>query len=160
MTKTINQEMAVVEIETLAEELRNVIGRFVRTVRLQSATPTDAQGETLAFLERLGPVSIAALADHRGVKHQSMRLVIAKLEQAGLIVLRPDPQDRRCHLVVMTGAGLAATDVARRARALWIAEALTTTLSSHELKTLKDAVPLLGRIADLKPSALVRIVPD
>ena len=57
-----------------------MVGQFVRAVRARAGTPSDAQGETLAFLERAGPVSIAALADGRGVKHQSMRLVTARLE--------------------------------------------------------------------------------
>lgn len=94
-------------------------------------------------------MSIAALADSRGVKHQSMRLVTAKLKEAGLIDLLPDPEDRRGYLVNVTKAGLTVTSTARKARALWIAEALATTLSSRELKTLEDAVPLLRRIADL-----------
>lgn len=149
MEKTEIQERSPTEIETLAEELRNVVGSLVRSVRTRTSTPTDAQGETLVFLERAGPVSIAALAECRGVKHQSMRLVTAKLKEAGLIELLPDPKDRRSYLVHVTKAGIAATSAARKARALWLAEALASTLSSRELKTLEDAVPLLRRIASL-----------
>lgn len=149
LAKTTNKERSPAEVEALAEDLRNVVGKFVRSVRSRTNTPTDAQGETLAFLERIGPASIAALAESRGVKHQSMRLVTAKLKEAGLIDLLPDPDDKRGYLVNVTKAGLAVTSTARKARTLWIAEALATTLSLREMQTLEDAIPLLKRIADL-----------
>lgn len=137
------------DVEALAEELRGVVGQFVRAVRARAGTPSDAQGETLAFLERAGPVSIAALADGRGVKHQSMRLVTARLEAEGLIELLEDPQDRRGYLVRLTKKGAAANAAARKARAQWIAAALAATLEPGEMATLKAAVPLLRKIVDL-----------
>lgn len=136
-------------IESLADDLRDVIGRFVRAVRSQAGTPSEAHGETLAFLERSGPVSIAVLAEGRGVRHQSMRLVIARLQSEGLIELIADPQDRRGYLVHLTKQGLAENAAARRARAAWIADALAATMTTSEIATLKAAVPLLQKLVDL-----------
>ena len=136
-------------IESLADDLRDVVGRFVRAVRSQARTPSEAHGETLSFLERSGPVSIAVLADGRGVRHQSMRLVIARLESEGLIELIADPQDRRGYLVHLTKKGFAENAAARKARAEWIADALAATMDSSEIATLKAAVPLLQKIVDL-----------
>lgn len=147
-----NQNQAVraaSEVAVLADDLRDVIGKFVRSVRGKTGTPSDAHGETLAFLERAGPVSIAALADARGVKHQSMRLVTARLEAEGLIDLLSDPKDKRGYLIHLTKTGLQETATARRARAQWIAEALATTLSVDEMNILRQAVPLLKKMADL-----------
>lgn len=137
------------EAELLADELREVIGRFVRAVRAHAPTPSDARAETLSFLERTGPVSIAFLADGRGVTHQTMRLVIARLASEGWIELVADPQDRRGYLVHLTKKGIAENAAARKVRAEWIADALAATMTPSEMATLKAAVPLLQRIVDL-----------
>lgn len=154
MAKQSQAARAALEVEALADDLRDVIGKFVRSVRVKAGTPSDAHGETLAFLERAGPVSIAVLADARGVKHQSMRLVTARLEAEGLIDLVPDPKDKRGYLIRLTKAGLRETAASRRARAQWIAEALATTVSADEMNILREAVPLLRKIADLPPRSL------
>lgn len=137
------------DVDSLAEDLRRVIGHFVRAVRAQAGTPSEAHGETLAFLERAGPVSIATLAEGRGVKHQSMRLVTSRLASDGLIELLSDPNDRRGYLVNITKKGVAENAAARRARAKWIAQALSTTMTSSDIDHLKAAVPLLQKIVDL-----------
>lgn len=144
----ISPNPSTVQIAALAEQLRDVVGRFVRSVRSHSGTTTDTQNETLTLLERTGPLSIAALAEHRGVKHQSMRLVTARLSEAGLIEMLPDHADRRGYLVSLTAAGRARNESARQARASWIADALASTLTPHELATLESAIPLLRRIAE------------
>jgi DNA-binding MarR family transcriptional regulator len=133
----------------LADELREVIGRFVRSVRTQAGTPSDAHGETLAYLERAGPVSIAVLADARGVKHQSMRLVTTRLEAEGLIELLPDPKDKRGYRIHVTQAGLRETATDRTARAQWIAKALAEALDEDERDILRQAVPVLKKLVDL-----------
>jgi len=135
--------------ELLADDLREVIGRFVRAVRSRAPTPSQARAETLSLLERTGPVSIALLADGRGVTHQSMRLVIARLESEGWIELVADPQDRRGYLVHLTKKGIAENASARKARAEWIADALVSTMDPSEMATLRAAVPLLQKIVEL-----------
>lgn len=137
------------DAEALAEELRDTIGRFVRAVRSQAGTPRTAQAETLASLERSGPVSIAALAESRGVKHQSMRLVIAKLEASGLVALAPDPKDGRSYLATITRKGRAETAAARTARTRWLAGAIATTINAHERAVLGECLPILRRIAGM-----------
>ncbi|MBI3533196.1 MAG: MarR family transcriptional regulator [Burkholderiales bacterium] len=94
-------------------------------------------------------MSIAMLADGRGVRHQSMRLVIARLGSEGLIELIADPQDRRGYLVHLTKKGCAENAAARKARTAWIADALAATMGPSEISTLKAAVPLLQKIVDL-----------
>ncbi len=137
------------DVQALAEDLRDTIGKFVRAVRSQAGTPTTAQGETLAFLERSGPVSIAALAESRGVKHQSMRRVIARLEESGLIALAPDPKDGRSYRVKLTKEGRAETAAARAARTRWLAQVLATTMNARERAILSRSMPILKRIASL-----------
>lgn len=135
-------------MDGLAEALRDTVGKFVRSVRSHAGTPTNAQGETLAFLERSGPVSVAVLAEGRGVKHQSMRLVTAKLEESGLIALAPDPKDGRSNLVTLTKKGYRETAKARSARTRWLAEVLSTKTSARERKVLGESLLILQRITD------------
>lgn len=149
MPKQQQAKSAAPYAELLADDLREVIGQFVRAVRSQASAPSDARAETLSFLERGGPVSIAVLADRRGVTHQSMRLVIARLASEGWVELVADPQDRRGYLVHLTRKGIAENDAARKGRAEWIADALVATMTPTEMATLNAAVPLLQRIVDL-----------
>ena len=136
-------------VDMLAEALRETVGKFVRSVRAEAGTPTNAQSETLAYLERNGPVSIAVLADSRGVKHQSMRLVTSKLEETGLIAMEPDPKDGRSYLVTLTRQGRQENAQARMARTRWLAEALSQHTSAQEREVLQDALRVLQRITAL-----------
>lgn len=134
--------------EALAESLRGAIGRFVRSVRSQSGTPRDAQADALADLAHAGPMSIAGLAESRGVTHQSMRLVVARLEDAGLLKRQPDPADGRGWLMSLTAAGRRTVEKDRQARAHWLAQAIDEKLSPGEREELSRAVPLLLRLID------------
>lgn len=131
---------------TLSEELRDAVGRFVRTVRTRSGTPHDAQVDALAELDRNGPMSAAALAEIRGVTHQSMRLVVSRLEAAGLVAREPDPADGRGWLMTLTDAGRHAAAAHRQARSRWLAQAIEAKLSVNERETLGQAIPLLLRL--------------
>lgn len=134
-------------VNELAESLRNVVGKLVRSVRQASGTQPSAQGDTLAQLDRSGAISIAALADSRGVSHQSMRLVVARLETSGHVERRPDPEDGRGFLVELTEAGKAEAAADRKRRSDWLVKALEAELSPQEQKTLQQAVGLLERLA-------------
>jgi len=134
--------------EALAESLRGAVGRFVRAVRSQSGTPRDAQADALAELAHVGPMSIAGLAESRGVTHQSMRLVVVRLETAGLLKRQPDPADGRGWLMSLTAAGRRTVERDRQVRANWLAQAIDEKLSPLEREELSRAVPLLLRLID------------
>ncbi|GAA0228791.1 MarR family transcriptional regulator [Castellaniella daejeonensis] len=132
----------------LAESLRAAVGRFVRSVRSQSGTPHDAQADVLAELAHAGSMSIAGLAEIRGVTHQSMRLVVIRLEDAGLLERKPDPADRRGWLIALTDEGHRAAQQDRQTRSIWLAKAISTKLSAQERTELNRAVPLLLRLIE------------
>ena len=133
------------EVFNLAEGLRRVIGSIVRLVRAEGETPRSAQSETLGLLDRIGPMSVAALADQRNVKHQSMRLVVAQLEVEGLVVRSADPEDRRAQRITLTEAGCAALFASRRTRSAVIAEMLEA-LPPEDRETLSASVSILMRL--------------
>lgn len=135
------------EALALGEELRRVVGGFVRSVRRQAGTPSSAQSETLALLDREGPMSVAALAAERRVKHQSMRLVVAQLEEGGLVTRLPNPEDGRSQLVALSDPGRAALARSREARRLEIAALIDARLSDEERRQLRSAIALIERLS-------------
>lgn len=139
-------------VEQLAEDLRSVVGNLVREVRSGSDTPSSAQSETLGLLDRHGPASISALAAHRHVKHQSMRLVIAQLEQQQRVTRGPDPSDARKQLFELTHAGRAALEHSRLQRSDWLARQLKEKATASQLQTLEAAVRILEQLIAAAPN--------
>gem|GEM_PF-199351 len=139
-------------VEQLAEDLRRVVGNLVREVRSGSDTPSSAQSETLGLLDRHGPASISALAAHRHVKHQSMRLVIAQLEQQQRVTRGPDPSDARKQLFELTHPGRAALEHSRHQRSDWLARQLKEKTTASQLQTLETAVRILEQLIAAAPN--------
>lgn len=136
------------ETTLLAESLRDVVSRLVKAVRERSGTQTNAQLETLALLERTGPVSIAVLAERRGVTHQTMRLIVMKLVEQGLLITQQDAEDRRAYLVHITDAGREQLAEGRAVRAQWLAEQLLKKTDGEERTALKAAIRTLNKLID------------
>ena len=132
----------------LADALRQAVGDFVRAVRGEVALPTSARSETLGLLDRGGAMSVAALAQLRHVKHQSMRLVVAQLETEGLVGRSADVGDRRSRLVTLTEAGRRARAGGRAARAEAIGQIMQDRLSADDRAVLDAAVQVLNRMTD------------
>ena len=135
------------EALALGEELRRVVGTFVRSIRRQAGTPTGSQAETLALLDRQGAMSVADLAAERKVKHQSMRLVVAQLEASGLVARLPNPDDGRSQLVALSDEGRAALAEAREARRREIAALIDARLTDEERQLLRAAIGLIERLS-------------
>ena len=136
------------ETQQLAEDLREAIGRFVRVIRRDASTPSDARMEVLAMLGEDGAMSVAALAARRMVKHQSMRLLVGELADDGLVVREADPGDRRSRTVRVTEAGRQPLSRSRGSRASSIACRLRERLSPQERSVVREAIALLKRLGD------------
>lgn len=131
----------------LAHDLRRSVSAFVRAIRQDTGTLRSAQSEALDLLDSLGPMNVAALAENRGVTHQTMRLVVAGLAANGLLHQNADPADHRSRLATISVAGRAVLARERQARASRIKEAIQTMLSPAEQKLLRAAIPILDRLA-------------
>lgn len=136
------------QMQQLAENLREAIGRFVRVIRLDASTPSDARMEALAILDNDGAMSVAALAARRVVKHQSMRLLVGQLADDGLVVSEADPGDRRSRTIHVTEAGRQLLSRSRGSRASSIASRLQERLSPHERDVIREAIALLKRLGE------------
>ncbi|GLR79099.1 MarR family transcriptional regulator (plasmid) [Azospirillum oryzae] len=139
--------MSDLDATILSEDLRRTIGIFVRAVRSDANTPKTAQSETLGHLERGGAMNIATLAQLRKVKHQTMRLILAQLEEAGLVQRGANPADRRSQLFALSNAGREELARERSARASRIEKMIRTELSHEERDLLRASIRLLARMS-------------
>jgi DNA-binding MarR family transcriptional regulator len=140
----------MVEPETVASELRVVLGRIVRRLRAERVERRGlplAQVIVLGRLDRGGPSGISALAAAEHMRPQSMAATVALLEEAGLVARHPDPEDRRRVAIDLTPAGREVLAADRARREGWLAEAIRTDLNAREQKLLAEATGLLARLA-------------
>ncbi|ULH18154.1 MarR family transcriptional regulator (plasmid) [Deinococcus sp. KNUC1210] len=131
---------------TLAEDLRVVIGTFVRRAR-RVDTIGATTAAVLGHLARQGEQSITDLALLEGVRHQSMARMVKHLDQLGLVRARPDPEDRRRLLILLTETGFQHLETERQRRSAWIAEALETRLTAEERTELRRLIGLLEKLS-------------
>jgi DNA-binding MarR family transcriptional regulator len=102
----------------------------------------------LGRLDRGGPASTSDLAAAERMRPQSMAQTVRDLEQAGLVSRRPDPDDRRRAFVELTVEGRELLRATRAQRETWLGETLDRELSARERRLLREALVLLGRVAD------------
>lgn len=148
MTRTDTLPVRTDDPASLGESIRDVVSRLVKVVREQSGTHSNAQNETLSLLERSGPVSIATLAVGRAVTHQTMRLIVMKLVEQGVVTLRQDAEDRRAYVVDLTDQGRAQIAHDRSARSQWLTDQLLKKTSREERALLENAVRTLRKLVD------------
>jgi DNA-binding MarR family transcriptional regulator len=135
----------------IAGELRIALGQLVRRLRAEH-TFSLSQASVLGRLDRGGPQGVSDLAALERVRPQSMAQTVKDLEDAGLVSRRPDPGDGRRAIVELTPEGLERLESERRHRDSWLAEAIEE-LDVSERAALRDAVPLLRRLAESDPDA-------
>ncbi len=133
---------------TLASDLRVVIGRLVRRFRAERRDISLAQITVLGRLDRDGLSGVSAIAAAERVRPQSVASTVAALEQAGLVSRRPDPGDGRRVVIELTPAGHEALAADRRRRDVWLADAIARDLTAAERRVLAEAAALLRRLAD------------
>ena len=108
-------------VEELAARLRLSATRLARRLRQEAdAGLTPSQLSALAVIEREGPLTLGALADHEKVAPPSITKVVAKLESIGLVARAVDPGDRRFVRVALTDAGRALLEDSRQRKTAWL----------------------------------------
>jgi DNA-binding MarR family transcriptional regulator len=131
----------------LAHELRVVLGRFVRRLRVERRFPLS-QSAVLGRLDREGARSVSDLAHAERVRPQSMAQTVSELEQEGFVERRPDPDDRRRALVELTRRGREALNAERRRSEGWLAQAIAQDFSDRERALLSKSLELFRRLSE------------
>jgi DNA-binding MarR family transcriptional regulator len=133
----------------LAHDLRLAVMRLARRLRQQRADHGLGLGQlsALATLDRIGPMTAGALAQHEQVRPPSMTKTLAALAEAGYVDRAADPSDGRQVVVSLTDTARTLLLEDRRRRDEWLAE-LMAGLSPDERAVLTIALPLLEGMAD------------
>jgi DNA-binding MarR family transcriptional regulator len=97
-----------------------------------------------------GGLSIAQIARRRGLRRQSVRESVERLERDGLVERAADPRDARAPVVSLTATGRAALEAIEPKRAAWAA-GLEASIDSRALAAALET--LAGVRARLTASA-------
>jgi DNA-binding MarR family transcriptional regulator len=147
----IDAELVEPEQVDIAEQLRQAIGRLVRTTRAHADTLARTHAETLGYLSREGPRTISELAALRRVKHQSMSRTLGELEALGFVDRASNPADGRGFMIMLTAEGAFALETDRAARRHWVAASIASKLTAEEQRLLAAVPALLDRLSDDAP---------
>lgn len=131
-----------------ARDLRVVFSRLRRRLREVAATEdlSPSQTSVLTLLYKEGSRTASALASVERVRPQSMAATLNALDQQGLIVRSPDPEDGRRQLITLTDKGRERAEGDSEARAEWLAGAMNEHYTEAERETLIEAMTLLDRL--------------
>jgi DNA-binding MarR family transcriptional regulator len=136
-----------------------VTGRVVRAAELISRRNQavfaplgirDGEYSALSALRRSGApyeLSPSQMSEHLMVTSGGLSLMLDRLERAGLVRRRPNPQDRRSVLVSLTDDGLRRIDEAMTLHA-GVEQGIVGGLSAHEIAQLGDLLAKLLRTND------------
>ena len=106
----------------LHEAARNVRKAFER--RVDHLGLSSSQWRLLLVVAKCGQTTQARIADHLDIEPISVSRLIDRMEAAGWVERRPDPQDRRAKIVTPTERAIAAHAVIRSMADEVYAEAL------------------------------------
>jgi DNA-binding MarR family transcriptional regulator len=141
--------MTDVRAGSAATELRESMMAVTRQMRRHRPD----HGLTLSQLEMLGEVSRtgvstpAELALRLHVRVQSLTDSINELVSRGLVLRRPDDDDRRRQLIEITKAGIELLDDDRAERDTWLNATMRENLTDLEFDLLMLVAPVLRKLA-------------
>ncbi|PSJ26490.1 MarR family transcriptional regulator [Streptosporangium nondiastaticum] len=143
-----NQERT--DQERTAADLAATVSQLMRRLRVASpqGALTPSQRTVLGRLANGGPATTAELARAELVRPQSMRVIVAKLEELELVARTPHPTDGRQVLFSLTEYGVEAVASVRHSKHAWLADAIAHRLSPEEQRTLAEATRLLQRLVE------------
>ena len=132
----------------LAVRLRLAVTRTARRLRQEADSQlTPSTAAALASVERRGPLTPSELAAIEGIQRPTATRVIARLEEAGLLIRAADPGDRRSSLVSVTPEGRALLRKARNRKTAYLAHRMRD-LSADDLVALERAADVLERMLE------------
>jgi DNA-binding MarR family transcriptional regulator len=128
--------------------LRVAIARLSRRLRRHEiAGLTPSQLAALATVERAGPLRLGDLAAAEGIAPSTLTRVVTVLEEAGLVMRRPDPSDARASTIAITELGRHTMDQLRDEGTALLSQSLLV-LSPEQRAALAAALPSLELLAD------------
>ena len=143
--------MRTTALPDLASRLRLDISRMARRLRQEAgADLSPSMTAALATIERHGPLTPSELAERERVQRPTVTRVLARLEEAGLVVRAADPQDRRCSLVSISDDGRALLEAMRERKDAFLARRIDA-LEPADREALDRAAAILERMLESAP---------
>ncbi|RUL79654.1 MarR family winged helix-turn-helix transcriptional regulator [Dyella choica] len=136
-------------VETVVADLTLAVGQLLRRLRSE-ANPNElnfSQMGAMARLEQNGPMATAELARAEAMKPQSMKAILASLEEEGLVERKPHPTDGRQILFELTAVGAEVRKQRQIDKRAWLIAALAK-LDPDEIRILAAAIPLIKRLGE------------
>lgn len=134
----------------LASALRISVAQLSRRMRSERDPDNEllpvGQLSVLGELSRAGEATIGELAARERVQPPSMTRTVNCLADGGYVVRRRHETDRRQIVVTLSATGRATVAADRRRRDAWLAQRLRE-LTAEERTVLRDAAPILERLA-------------
>lgn len=127
----------------LAARLRLAVGRLHRRIRIdgrESIPPL--QLSALVTVEQHGPLRLSELARREAVTAPTMSRVLSALDEQGLVIRTPDPNDARGVRIVLSEEGAVRLTEVRTHRTALVARRLAR-LDSGQRAALQAALPAL-----------------
>jgi DNA-binding MarR family transcriptional regulator len=138
--------MRTTSLPDLASRLRLDISRMARRLRQEAgADLSPSMNAALATIERHGPLTPSELAERERVQRPTVTRVLARLEEAGLVLRAADPHDRRCSLVSISDDGRALLGAMRERKDAFLARRIDA-LEPADRETLDRAAEILERM--------------
>jgi DNA-binding MarR family transcriptional regulator len=137
-------------LDIAVTEFAQSIGLLVRRARAAASTQ-DLSWTEMGILKRLakeGPATTAELARAQGMRPQSMRTIVASLEEMKMIDRKPHPTDGRQVNLSLTAKGAAVQKSAHAAKQTWIVQAIAK-LDKQEQETLFAAGEIIKRFVEM-----------
>jgi DNA-binding MarR family transcriptional regulator len=132
----------------LVESLRLAVGRLARRLRQQNEGEiTASQFSALSSISHYGPVTLGKLASVERLRPPTVTRMVSFLEESGLVLRRPDAEDRRICRVELTDLGRDLLERSRSRKDAYLATRLAT-LAPQELDVLRDATAVLERLLE------------
>jgi DNA-binding MarR family transcriptional regulator len=132
----------------VATALRAAVGMIKRRARANQMTGlTSPEVAVLSRLDRNGPDTIAGLARWEQITPQAMGATVAGLEARDLVKRSADPADKRRQLLALTQAGVDQIYGARDEINRQLAAELAAHFTDGEIAVIRDAAPLIQRLA-------------
>ncbi|WP_024906269.1 MarR family winged helix-turn-helix transcriptional regulator [Robbsia andropogonis] len=135
-------------LDHVVSDLTLAVGQLLR--RLRIVGPGDlnlSQASVLARLEREGPMTTADLARAESMKPQSMKTILAGLEEETCVEREPHPTDGRQVLFAITRKGLDERQRRTAAKREWLLAKLGE-FDPQDVATLAAAIPLIRRLGN------------
>lgn len=137
-----------VDLADLSPRLRLAITRTARRLRQEAdAGLSPSLTAALATLERHGPLTPSRLAEVERIQRPTVTRLLTTLEEDGLVMREPDPDDRRVSHIRITKEGRALVKKLRSRKNAYLSRRLRD-LDDDELEVLERATSILERILE------------